>query len=130
MCYTAPKWPKIQTINCSLKWVIYSSLLALLPNSQNLQPIKKNILSPAKTYLPQLQLHSPSYASFLLLSLSPPPTHGLLLVSSAAVRESVDVAGERPGDGEAPWAASGRHGAPLQLPRWLHPGGQKHQPLH
>ena len=50
--------------------------------------------------------------------------------SSAAVPAGVDLAGERPGGGEAPRAAGGGDGPPLQLPRRLHPGGQKHQPLH
>lgn len=54
----------------------------------------------------------------------------LLLASSAAVPTGVDLPGERAGGGEATWATSGGDSAPLQLPCWLHPGGQKHQPLH
>ncbi|CAG02741.1 unnamed protein product, partial [Tetraodon nigroviridis] len=38
--------------------------------------------------------------------------------------------GERPGGGEATRAAGGGHHASLQLPRWIHAGGQKHDPLH
>lgn len=76
--------------------------------------------------LPPVILHLPLYnALCLCLSL-----FVVLLVLSAAVPAGVDLPGERPGDGEAPRAAGGGHGAPLQLPRRLHPGGQKHQPLH
>lgn len=54
----------------------------------------------------------------------------MFLASSAAMPAGVDLSGEWQGDGEPPGASGGRDGAPLQLPRRLHPGREKHQPLH